>query len=120
MLLRMNGTRALAAPWREENTRSEWADATVGLDCPRWSACRRTPFPSLAVGKGTQSSAKSGEDRLAPPNVSVGLLAYLDPDALTRLFKLDVREAAPAAIRHANACGGAGNITALFIELLAL
>ena len=51
---------------------------------------------------------------------SDGLHAYLDSGAiLSELFKLDVREAARAAIRHANACGGADNITALFVEFLA-
>lgn len=51
---------------------------------------------------------------------SDGLHAYLDSGAtLADLFKLSIREAAPAAIRHANACGGADNITALFVEFLA-
>jgi protein phosphatase len=51
---------------------------------------------------------------------SDGLHAYLDSGAtLADLFKLNIREAAPAAIRHANACGGADNITALFVEFLA-
>ena len=51
---------------------------------------------------------------------SDGLHAYLDSGAtLSDLFKLDVREAARAAIHHANACGGADNITALFVEFLA-
>jgi serine/threonine protein phosphatase PrpC len=51
---------------------------------------------------------------------SDGLHTYLDSGAiLTELFQLDVRDAAPAAIRHANACGGADNITALFVEFLA-
>ena len=52
---------------------------------------------------------------------SDGLHAYLDSGpTLSDLFKLDVRDAARAAIRHANACGGADNITALFVEFLAL
>ena len=51
---------------------------------------------------------------------SDGLHAYLDAaDTLIDLFQLDLREAAPAAIRHANACGGEDNITALFVEFLA-
>ncbi|HEY0132586.1 MAG TPA: protein phosphatase 2C domain-containing protein [Nannocystis sp.] len=51
---------------------------------------------------------------------SDGLHAYLDAaDTLIDLFRLDLREAGPAAIRHANACGGEDNITALFVELLA-
>jgi serine/threonine protein phosphatase PrpC len=51
---------------------------------------------------------------------SDGLHAYLDSsETLGDLFKLDLREAAPAAIRHANACGGEDNITALFVEFLA-
>ena len=51
---------------------------------------------------------------------SDGLHAYLDATAtLIDLFQLDLREAAPAAIRHANACGGEDNITALFVEFLA-
>lgn len=51
---------------------------------------------------------------------SDGLHEYLDgADALIDLFRLDVRDAARAAIRHANACGGRDNITALFVELLA-
>jgi serine/threonine protein phosphatase PrpC len=51
---------------------------------------------------------------------SDGLHAYLNSGAtLADLFKLNIRDAAPAAIRHANACGGADNITALFVEFLA-
>ena len=51
---------------------------------------------------------------------SDGLHAYLDSSStLVDLFALDLREAAPAAIRHANACGGEDNITALFVEFLA-
>ncbi len=51
---------------------------------------------------------------------SDGLHAYLDAtDTLIDLFQLDLREAGPAAIRHANACGGEDNITALFVEFLA-
>jgi protein phosphatase len=51
---------------------------------------------------------------------SDGLHAYLDSSTtLVDLFQLDLREAAPAAIRHANACGGEDNITALFVEFLA-
>ncbi len=51
---------------------------------------------------------------------SDGLHAYLDAaDTLVDLFQLDLREAGPAAIRHANACGGEDNITALFVEFLA-
>jgi serine/threonine protein phosphatase PrpC len=51
---------------------------------------------------------------------SDGLHAYLDSsETLVDLFQLDLREAAPAAIRHANACGGEDNITALFVEFLA-
>ena len=49
---------------------------------------------------------------------SDGLHAYLDTASLAALFSLDVRDAARAAIRHANACGGADNITALFVEFL--
>ncbi len=46
--------------------------------------------------------------------------AYLDSGAtLTDLFKLNIHDAAPAAIRHANACGGTDNITALLVEFLA-
>ena len=52
---------------------------------------------------------------------SDGLHAYLDLRAtLADLFKLKIREVAPAAIRHANAYGGADRITALFVEFLAL
>jgi len=51
---------------------------------------------------------------------SDGLHAYLDSsETLVDLFSLDLREAAPAAIQHANACGGEDNITALFVEFLA-
>ena len=51
---------------------------------------------------------------------SDGLHASLDSDAiLTELFQIDLRAAAPAAIRHAHACGGADNITALFVEFIA-
>lgn len=50
---------------------------------------------------------------------SDGLHEYLDSaETLIDLFQLDVRDAAPAAIRHANACGGKDNITALFVEIL--
>ncbi|HEY0138886.1 MAG TPA: protein phosphatase 2C domain-containing protein [Nannocystis sp.] len=51
---------------------------------------------------------------------SDGLHTYLGAGTiLADLFKLDVRAAARAAIHHANACGGADNITALFVEFLA-
>lgn len=50
---------------------------------------------------------------------SDGLHEYLDSaETLTDLFNLDPRDAAPAAVRHANACGGKDNITALFVEIL--
>ncbi len=50
---------------------------------------------------------------------SDGLHEYLDSgDDLIDLFHLDVRDAAPAAIRHANERGGKDNITALFVEVL--
>ena len=52
---------------------------------------------------------------------SDGLHTYLGAGTiLLDLFKLDVRAAARAAIHHANACGGADNITALFVEFLAI
>jgi protein phosphatase len=52
---------------------------------------------------------------------SDGLHTYLGSGTiLADLFKLDVRAAARAAIHHANACGGADNITALFVEFLAV
>jgi len=52
---------------------------------------------------------------------SDGLHGYLDDadSLMTDLFDQDIRNAAPAAIRHANACGGEDNITALFVEFLA-
>ena len=50
---------------------------------------------------------------------SDGLHEYLDgAETLIDLFQLDVRDAAPAAIRLANARGGKDNITALFVEVL--
>lgn len=50
---------------------------------------------------------------------SDGLHEYLDSaDTLIDLFQLDVRDAAPAAIRLANDRGGKDNITALFVEVL--
>jgi len=51
---------------------------------------------------------------------SDGLHGYLDDadSLMTDLFDQDIRNAAPAAIRHANACGGEDNITALFVEFL--
>jgi serine/threonine protein phosphatase PrpC len=50
---------------------------------------------------------------------SDGLHEYLaNEDELRALFRLDVREAAPAAIEHANGRGGKDNITALFVELV--
>ncbi len=39
-------------------------------------------------------------------------------DVLAALFEMDVREAASAAIRHANERGGRDNATALFVEIL--
>ncbi|MCY0989959.1 hypothetical protein OV203_22660 [Nannocystis sp. ILAH1] len=50
---------------------------------------------------------------------SDGLHEYLADDELRTLLRLDIRDAAPAAIQHANACGGRDNITALFVELVA-
>jgi protein phosphatase len=51
---------------------------------------------------------------------SDGLHEYLDEaaDTLHDLFRLEVREAAREAIRHANGQGGRDNITALFVEYL--
>jgi protein phosphatase len=51
---------------------------------------------------------------------SDGLHAYLDAaETLVDLFQLAPCDAAPKAIRHANARGGEDNITALFVEFLA-
>ncbi|SFF37233.1 protein phosphatase [Nannocystis exedens] len=50
---------------------------------------------------------------------SDGLHEYLADDELRELLRLDIRDAAPAAIQHANARGGRDNITALFVELVA-
>lgn len=52
---------------------------------------------------------------------SDGLHGYLDDAAslMTDLFEQHLHDAAPAAIRHANACGGQDNITALFVEFIA-
>ena len=51
---------------------------------------------------------------------SDGLHAYLDDaeSLKTDLFERHLHDAAPAAIRHANDCGGEDNITALFVEFL--
>ncbi|MBL9099855.1 MAG: serine/threonine-protein phosphatase [Myxococcales bacterium] len=51
---------------------------------------------------------------------SDGLHGYLDDadSRTTDLFSGHLHDAAPAAIRHANACGGEDNITALFVEFL--
>lgn len=47
-----------------------------------------------------------------------GLHEHLEPDAvLERLFRMELREAAPAAIRHARRCGGKDNATAVFVEI---
>jgi PPM family protein phosphatase len=48
-----------------------------------------------------------------------GLHEHLGRDeTLAALFRMDVRDAAPAAIRHANERGGRDNATALFVEVL--
>lgn len=48
-----------------------------------------------------------------------GLHQYLDAgNALSRLFQLDVREAAVAAIAHAHRCGAKDHITVVFVEVV--
>jgi len=48
-----------------------------------------------------------------------GLHAHLEPGAvLTQLFQMDLRDAAPAAIRYARRCGGKDNATAVFVEAI--
>jgi serine/threonine protein phosphatase PrpC len=50
---------------------------------------------------------------------SDGLHEYFDrQNVLRHLFQLDIRAAAPAAVRHARRRGGRDNITALFVEIL--
>lgn len=48
-----------------------------------------------------------------------GLHEYLEPEAvLTRLFQMDLPDAALAAIGHARRCGSKDNATAVFVEAL--
>jgi serine/threonine protein phosphatase PrpC len=48
-----------------------------------------------------------------------GLHEHLQPEAiLTRLFQMDLPNAALAAIGHARRCGGKDNATAIFVEAL--
>nr|WP_276600442.1 MULTISPECIES: protein phosphatase 2C domain-containing protein [unclassified Nannocystis] len=50
---------------------------------------------------------------------SDGLHEYFDrANVLRHLFQLDIRAAAPAAVRHARRPGGRDNITGLFVEIL--
>ena len=47
-----------------------------------------------------------------------GLHECLEEEDLFDLFELDVEDAAPAAIHHANTRGGRDNITALFVDIV--
>lgn len=50
-----------------------------------------------------------------------GLHEYLEDNAtLRQLFCLDVQQAGPAAVAHAHRRGGKDNITAVFVEILAV
>lgn len=48
-----------------------------------------------------------------------GVHDHLEDEAvLARLFAMEPRDAAVAAIQHANACGGRDNATAVFVEIV--
>ncbi|WAS91918.1 PP2C family protein-serine/threonine phosphatase [Nannocystis punicea] len=94
-----------------------------GLLKPHPARGRKSPITRV-LGRGDAVEVDVGAlplmagDRLLL--CSDGLHEYLaNDDELQGLLRLDVHEAAPAAIRHANARGGKDNITALFVELVA-
>lgn len=93
-----------------------------GLLKPNAARGRKSPI-TRALGQGDEVEGDIGAlplmagDRLLL--CSDGLHEYLaDADELRDLLRLDIRDAAAAAIQHANARGGKDNITALFVELV--
>ncbi|WP_434419058.1 PP2C family protein-serine/threonine phosphatase [Nannocystis pusilla] len=93
-----------------------------GLVIPEHARGRRSPI-TRALGLADELEVDiyavpvARGDRLLL--CSDGLHEYFDRDkVLQHLFQLDIRAAAPAAVRHARRRGGRDNITALFVEIL--
>jgi len=93
-----------------------------GLVTPEHARGRRSPI-TRALGLADELEVDiyavpvARGDRLLL--CSDGLHEYFDRENVLRhLFQLDIRAAAPAAVRHARRRGGRDNITALFVEIL--
>jgi PPM family protein phosphatase len=93
-----------------------------GLMIPEQARGRRSPI-TRALGLADELEVDiyavpvARGDRLLL--CSDGLHEYFDREKVLRhLFQLDIRAAAPAAVRHARRRGGRDNITALFVEIL--
>ena len=93
-----------------------------GLVMPQQARGRRSPI-TRALGLADELEVDiyavpvARGDRLLL--CSDGLHEYFERDKVLRhLFQLDIRAAAPAAVRHARRRGGRDNITALFVEIL--
>ena len=93
-----------------------------GLITPERARGRKSPITrAIGLRAGVEvdiiTASLMAGDRLLL--CSDGLHEYLDCDSvLADLFRLDVGEAALAAVCHAIGCGGKDNITALFVEVL--
>lgn len=95
-----------------------------GLIKPDPGRGRRSPITRV-LGRGDAVEVDIGALPLAAGDrlllCSDGLHDYLTgDDDLQPLFQLDVFDAAPAAIQYVNARGGEDDITALFVELVAI
>ncbi|MCY1071169.1 protein phosphatase 2C domain-containing protein [Nannocystis sp. RBIL2] len=93
-----------------------------GLVIPEQARGRRSPI-TRALGLADELEVDiyavpvARGDRLLL--CSDGLHEYFERGKVLRhLFQLDIRAAAPAAVRHARRRGGRDNITALFVEIL--
>ncbi|MCY1009165.1 protein phosphatase 2C domain-containing protein [Nannocystis pusilla] len=93
-----------------------------GLSIPEHARGRRSPI-TRALGLTDELEVDIYAVPLARGDrlllCSDGLHEYFDRATVLRhLFRLDIRAAARAAVRHARRRGGRDNITALFVEIL--
>ncbi len=105
----------------EDHTLLNW-QVQQGVIGPEHARGRKSPI-TRALGLRDAVEVDISTCRLMPGDrlllCTDGLHEHLEPDAvLTRLFQLDVRDAARAAIQHVYRCGGRDNATALFVEIL--
>lgn len=95
-----------------------------GLVSPEQARGRKSPIVRVVGGRehvevDTVVVPLAAGDRLLL--CTDGLHTYLEDDAtLRQLFRLGIQEAGPAAVAHAHRCGGKDNITAVFVEVMAV